>query len=185
MRIVGGDLGGRRITAPPGQGTRPTSDRVRESLFSILGPPPPETAVLDAFAGSGALALEALSRGAARALLIEEARAAARVAGANIAALGLGDRAELWVANAVRALAGRRPAAAPFRWVFLDPPYAGDLGADVLDLLGRGDLLTDDAVVVLEHDRRRAAAPDHGCLVKADERRYGDTVITFFRRQPR
>jgi 16S rRNA (guanine966-N2)-methyltransferase len=182
MRIVGGELGGRRISAPAGQGTRPTSDRVRESLFSILGPPPPETAVLDAFAGSGALALEALSRGADRALLIEEGRAAARVVRANLEALGLTERAELWVANAVRALAARRPAAAPFRWVFLDPPYASDLGAQALEVLGRGDLLAGDAVVVLEHDRRGAAAPEHGCLVKADQRLYGDTAITFYRR---
>lgn len=182
MRIVGGDLGGRRISAPPGQATRPTSDRVRESLFSILGPPPPETTVLDAFAGSGALALEALSRGASRALLIEEARAAARVVRANIEALGLAGRAELWVANAVRALPTRPAEAAPFRWVFLDPPYASDLGPALLAILGSGDLLTGDAVVMLEHDRRSAAAPEHGCLVKADQRRYGDTAITFYRR---
>lgn len=182
MRIVGGELGGRRIAAPSGSGTRPTSDRVRESLFSILGPPPPGAAVLDAFAGSGALALEALSRGAARALLIEEARAAARIARSNIDALGLADRAELRTANAVRALA-RAPAQAPFSWVFLDPPYASDLGARMLDLLGSGALLAENAVVVLEHDRRSDPATGHGCLVKADQRRYGDTALTFYRRQ--
>lgn len=184
MRVSGGALRGRRIAAPRGEATRPTSERVREALFSILGDPGDGRAVLDLFCGAGTLAIEALSRGAASAVLVDSGRAAQKVVRENIARLELGGRAELLpmpVTAALRALARKSPPPR-FGWVFLDPPYASDLGARALDELGGGALLAGDCVVVIEHDRRRPPADQVGCLVRTDRRRYGDTELSIYRR---
>jgi len=134
-RIIAGEAGGRRLSVPPGDGVRPTSDRVKESVFSALGPARLVGArVLDLYAGSGALGLEALSRGAAGALLVERDAAAARAIRANIATLGFGDRATLRVAAVAAVLGGPGPTA-PFDLVLLDPPYdtsASELEAALL-----------------------------------------------------
>ncbi len=181
MRIIAGELGGRRLRAPRGAATRPTSDRVREALFSILGAPDPDTHVLDLFAGAGALGLEALSRGAASCLFVDHATGAVRTLRSNIAELAVGPASQVQCDDARRAL-DRLPAQPRFRWVFLDPPYADDrLLAEVLDRLGDGRHLAPHAVVVVEHDRRRPPAPAYGCLVRTDSRRYGDTQISFYR----
>jgi 16S rRNA (guanine966-N2)-methyltransferase len=185
MRIIAGSFGGRRLRAHAGAATRPTAERVREALFSILGAPPPGTRVLDLFAGAGTLGLEALSRGAEAAVLIESSKVAARVLRDNVAALGLGDRATVVCDDAIRAL-GRLPAGARFRWVFLDPPYRTDLAARALAVLdaeaGSDRLLERDAVVVVEHDRRNPCDLPRECLVRTDRRRYGDTEVSFYRR---
>jgi 16S rRNA (guanine966-N2)-methyltransferase len=188
MRIIAGRFGGRRIAAPPGPATRPTSDRVREALFNILGPPPEGARVLDLFAGSGALALEALSRGAESAVLVDTSRAAARIARQNAQSLGVRDRVEILTGDTVAVLRRmRQEASSPtrrgaFTWVFLDPPYRDhDAAGRALAELGTAELLTPDATVTLEHDRRGAPDPEHGFLVKAGGRRYGDTYLTLFR----
>jgi 16S rRNA (guanine966-N2)-methyltransferase len=185
MRIIAGSLGGRRLKAPAGDATRPTAERVREALFSILGPPPPGTRVLDLYAGAGTLGIEALSRGAEAAVLIDSARGAARVIRENLAALGLEGRAEVLCEDAARALA--RLAAGDrgrFRWIFCDPPYRTELAARALGALGTeasSALLEPDAVVVVEHDRRDPPDLEYGCLVRTDRRRYGDTEVSFYR----
>jgi 16S rRNA (guanine966-N2)-methyltransferase len=206
MRIVSGRLGGRRLRAPAGAATRPTSERVREAVFSILGPPGDDTHVLDLFAGSGAMGLEALSRGAASATFVDSGRPALTALRENIADLGLADQARVIpsdVLTFVRALSrgeaeargsggpagsargakGRSPFAA--RWVFIDPPYRTDLASKVLEVLGsRPDALADDASVLVEHDRRNPPAERHGSLIRTDSRRYGDTVIAIYRQEP-
>lgn len=194
LRIIGGVLGGRRLTAPPGAVTRPTADRVREALFSILGPPDPGLRVLDACAGAGALGLESLSRGAAEAWFIEISPAALRCLRANVAALGVvaashvirGDAAAIlrrWNTTAARPDPQGADPGLRFGWVFLDPPYQSDLAARLLALLGEGRLLAPDACVVVEHDRRNPPDLHHGCLVRTDHRRYGDTELSLFRNQ--
>lgn len=182
MRIIGGSLGGRRIKAPPGSDTRPTSDRVREAIFNILGEPPAGTRVLDPFAGSGALGFEALSRGAIWVAFVESSRPAARSLRENIATLGLTAQTRVHVGNAITLLARwQADRDAPrFRWVFLDPPYRSDLATRALDILGSGTLVEPDAVVIVEHDRRHAPANQHGSLVRTDNRRYGDTEVSFY-----
>ena len=178
MRVVAGTLGGRRLQAPPGLDTRPTGDRVRESLFSILGPLH-GAVVLDLFAGTGALGIEALSRGAAHATFVERDRRAHDALRANLDALELGDER----ATAVRGDARRhlRDAAArgdAYDLVLLDPPYRdGDRLAPVLDA-GLRPLLRPGARVVTESDRRAPLTLDLG---DADERRYGDTLIRIHR----
>ena len=174
MRVVAGSLGGRRLAVPPGREVRPTSDRVREALFSTLGPLD-GARVLDLFAGSGALAIEALSRGAATAVLVErDARAAATIR-ANLEALGLADpQATLVVRPAAAALSTALERGDAYDLVFLDPPYrqAPDLGADLTTSLE--PLLAPGARVVTESDRR---APLDLSLPVVHERRYGDTLI--------
>lgn len=174
MRVVAGSLGGRRLAVPPGREVRPTSDRVREALFSMLGPLD-GARVLDLFAGSGALAIEALSRGAATAVLVErDARAAATIR-ANLEALGLAaPQATLVVRPAVAALSTALQRGDAYDLVFLDPPYrqAPDLGPALAASLE--PLLAPGARVVTESDRR---APLDLPLALAHERRYGDTLI--------
>jgi len=174
MRIVAGRWGGRRIAAPRGGATRPTSDRVREAVFSILGDVVPGACVLDLFAGSGALGLEALSRGAAAAVFVDSAPAAARAVRTNLEALGVD--AEVVRADAVVALRNAARAGHQYDLVFLDPPYRR--AAALAPALGAGlsAVLAPGARVVAESDRR---APLDLPLPLLDERRYGDTLIRF------
>ncbi|MCK9248919.1 MAG: 16S rRNA (guanine(966)-N(2))-methyltransferase RsmD [Solirubrobacteraceae bacterium] len=178
MRIVAGRLGGRRLLAPPGRDTRPTSDRVREALFSILGPLD-GMAVLDLFAGTGALGLEALSRGAATVDFVERDRRALHVLRANVDALGVGDDAvRVTTGDALRHLRNAAARGAAYDLVLIDPPYRdGDRLGPVLDT-GLRPLLRPGARVVTESDRRR---PLPLGIAVEDERRYGDTLIRIHR----
>jgi 16S rRNA (guanine966-N2)-methyltransferase len=181
VRIVAGTLGGRVLRAPAGSDTRPTSEKVREAVFNILGEPGAGAVVLDLFAGSGALGLEAISRGAARVVFVEKARPTLAVLRRNVADLGAEARSEIVVADAITYLA--RPPAQPWTWVFIDPPYRSDLAGRALDALGAAapQILTEDASIVVEHDRRNVPADAHGSLLRTDLRRYGDTEVSFFR----
>jgi 16S rRNA (guanine966-N2)-methyltransferase len=174
VRVVAGHLGGRRLSAPRGAATRPTSDRVREALFSILGPLDGER-VLDLFAGSGALGIESLSRGAQHAVFVERARPALAALRANLAALELGpDVAEVRPIDARAALRDARASGESYDLVFLDPPYrlAAGLGGELSE--GLSGLLERGARVVSESDRR---APLDLDFYITTERRYGDTLI--------
>jgi 16S rRNA (guanine966-N2)-methyltransferase len=171
-RVIAGRYGGRRLQAPPGNGTRPTADRVREALFSILGARTEGARVLDLFAGTGALGLEALSRGARSVTFVEQAQPALGVLRANLAALGA--EAEVVRADALRWLRAASARARQYDLVFLDPPYrrAGALGAELSTVLPA--VLAPGALVVTESDRR---APIELSIPMTDERRYGDTLI--------
>ncbi len=177
MRVTGGSLKGRRLRAPR-EGARPTSDRVREALFARIDPE--GASVLDLYAGSGALGIEALSRGAERATFVERSAAGAAVLRQNLEALGLEDRCEVLVAEVLRALARLGAQGRHFDLVLLDPPYASDEVAGALAMLGRSELLPEGAMVVAESSRRRPPAATEG-LELIDERRYGDTLITRLR----
>jgi 16S rRNA (guanine966-N2)-methyltransferase len=180
-RIIGGDAGGRRIKAPPGERTRPTSDRVREALFSTV-----DSALgslhglrfLDLYAGSGAIGLEARSRGAGVVTLVERDRRTAAVIRDNIRVLGF-DSVELVVAEVTRALG--QPPRAPYDVVFLDPPYAVPVEevTAVLRLLLEHGWLASRAVVVVERSSR-GAAPHWPDGFDADRtKRYGETVLWY------
>jgi 16S rRNA (guanine966-N2)-methyltransferase len=184
MRITGGTLRSRSLRAPRGRSTRPTSDRVREALFGILGSLGgiDRARVLDLYAGTGALGLEALSRGAAHAILVESSREALVAVRANVEALGQRDRARV-VAGHVRATIGRIVREGPFDLVLADPPWAlvdeGEAAAALSDLARAGGL-SDDALVVLEH-AARSEPPEIELLVRGETRRYGDTALTFYK----
>jgi 16S rRNA (guanine966-N2)-methyltransferase len=176
VRVVGGRLGGRTLVAPRGRATRPTPERVREALFSILGPVD-GLSVLDLFAGSGALAIEALSRGAASAALVDSSPAAAAAIRRNLETLGL--EAEIRRQAVGSFLVGAaRARARHYDLVFLDPPYrhSPTLGRELS--LALAPVLAPGARVVAESDRRaplELALPTH-----PDERRYGDTLIRIY-----
>jgi 16S rRNA (guanine966-N2)-methyltransferase len=169
MRVIAGELGGRRLRSAAGNQTRPTAARVREALFSMLGEIE-GAAVLDLFAGSGALGIEALSRGAASATFVEREARALEALRANVAELGLAERSEIRTGDALAAL--RR--ASKYDLVFIDPPYAA--AAQLSGTLSRElpAALAPGARVVSESDRR---SPLELELPLARERRYGDTII--------
>lgn len=180
MRIVGGTWRGRPLAAigkgAPADHLRPTADRVRESLFNVIehgahGVDLDGMRVLDLFAGTGALGLEALSRGAAEAVLVDNGRAAGRLIGANLAALGAAAR--LVIRDARRLGAN---AEAPFGLVFLDPPYGKGLGAEALRAAEAGGWLAPGALVVWEENAPQSAPGGYALL---DTRRYGDTHVSF------
>lgn len=182
-RIVAGELGGRRLVVPPGRGTRPTSDRVREALFSALGAmlDLPGARMADLYAGSGALGFEALSRGCAHALFVESDARAVATLRRNIAALGVGDSARLVGGPVERVVA--EPPAEPYDLVVADPPYALDderLTA-VLTGLAAG-WLADDAVVVLERATRSGEPSWVPGISPVRGRRYGETTLWYGRR---
>lgn len=178
MRVIAGTLGGRSLVAPKGQNTRPTSDRVREALFSVLGDVT-DAAVLDLYAGTGALGIEALSRGATRAVFVENARPALDVLRRNIDSLAL--RAVTVVISspvhrAVRSLSGH----GPFDLILVDPPYADlDEAGEAIEVLVAQGLCSERVCVVLEH-ASRDAAPDLKGLERQATRRYGDTSLAFY-----
>jgi 16S rRNA (guanine966-N2)-methyltransferase len=178
MRVISGRLGGRRLEAPRGRTTRPTSDRVREALFSMLGDIGGAD-VLDLFAGTGALGIEALSRGAARAVFVESDGGVLRVLAANLKALGIDSaQAEVRRRDAVGALRSAREHEETYDLVFIDPPYeqAHEWGPELSAVLP--SLLEPAARVVVESDRR---APLELQAEVERERRYGDTTIRIHR----
>ena len=184
MRIVGGRLKGRVLAAPSSRAIRPTSERLRESIFDILEhryPGHVEGArAVDLFAGSGALAIEALSRGARFALFVDNGAEARALLRANVEALGLGGVTRIWRADATRL--GSAPAGGPFRLAFLDPPYGQDLAGPALAALVAGGWLEPDALCVVEEAAKAEIAAPPGLAV-TDERTYGDTRIVIFERQ--
>jgi 16S rRNA (guanine966-N2)-methyltransferase len=175
MRVIAGAYKGRRLRSPKGGETRPTSDRVREALFSILGDVG-GLRVLDLYAGSGALGIEALSRGAAEVVFVESERRAADTIRANLRAVGDPD-AIIWVGDALEYLR-RADAGAPFDLVLADPPYssATQVGDGLSELLP--PLLTETSLTVTESDKR---SPLPLTLPLVDERVYGDTRIAIHR----
>ena len=174
------------MTAPAGQQTRPTSDRVREALFSSLeslhGGDLRGVRFADLYAGSGAVGLEALSRGASRALLVESDPKAARIIRENIATLGVAGQAELLTVKAAAAVAGAAPGG-PFDIVFADPPYAvgQDELAEVLKGLAGNGWLAEDAVLVIERARRSPEPPWVQHITGERSRRYGETTLWYGR----
>jgi 16S rRNA (guanine966-N2)-methyltransferase len=185
MRVIGGSLGGRRLTAPRGTSTRPTSDRVREATFALLGTVEGER-VLDLFAGTGALGIEALSRGAERAVFVERDARAARALRANLASLDLErPQAEVREVEAIGALRTARRRRETYDLVFIDPPYR-QLRA-IEQALGAllPPLLAPSARVVLESDKRvqLKLAAEAGPSQIGPQRRYGDTTITIYRHE--
>jgi len=178
MRLTGGLDRGRKLRAPRGSHTRPTAAKVREAIFNILGPPP--GAVLDLYAGTGALGIEALSRGATAAVFVERDGAALSALRRNLRETGLEDKATVMGGDVRTALRRLAPRADKFSWVFMDPPYIKDTEG-VLGELSGSELLTSCAVVIVEHDKRHRSPDSVGCLFLTDRRQYGDTELSFYR----
>lgn len=177
LRVTGGRLRGRRIRTPEG-GVRPTSARIREALFGRLADLD-GVSVLDLYAGSGVLGIEAISRGAEAAVFVDRAQRALAVLRANLARLGLDPLARVMPGDAPRVVARLGRARERFDLVLLDPPYASDEAARALEAVVDAGILAPGAMVVLERSSRHPSPRVPG-LTDLDERRYGDTVVARF-----
>ena len=179
MRVIAGTCRGKNLTAPPGVTTRPTSDRVKEALFSILSSRIDfaDIRVLDICAGTGSLGIEALSRGAGSCCFIESNKSVTSILEKNLLATGFQSRSELVTLDVMRALhvisgRGRR-----FDLAFFDPPYDAGLYQRVLETLGSADLLTPGSVLVAECSARNPLQESYGRLRRLDRRVYGETAL--------
>jgi 16S rRNA (guanine966-N2)-methyltransferase len=182
MRVVGGRLRGRALAPPKSQAIRPTADRLRESLFNILlhayGDPITGARVLDLFAGTGAIGIEAASRGAAFVLFIDESAEARALLRENVAALGLGGASRIFRRDATKL--GPAHPLAPFSLVFLDPPYGRGLAAPALAAARAGGWLAPEALIVVEEAVKPAFVAPEG-FNEIERRRYDDTEFIFLR----
>lgn len=182
MRIGSGSLRGRKLTAPKGMETRPTSARLKKSLFDVLAPELDAAKVLDLYAGAGALGIEALSKGAAHAVFVERARRAADAIRRNIETLDLEARARVLSVDARAALAKLGASGDVFDVVFADPPYRStELGA-VLSACGSGGLVAPEGVVVVEHHHKLELLDSYGSLSRSRVLKSGESCFTLYRR---
>lgn len=187
MRITGGSARGRKLLPPKTDRIRPTCDRVREALFNILGPRLQGALVLDCFAGTGAIGIEALSRGAVFALFIDHSLEAGRLIETNLRGAipqpqAAFERINLATAPTLRPTCTHLPDHSRFDLIFMDPPYRQDLALRLLTMIDRDDILAPDGLVVVEEHFRVKLPERIGTLLVTDHRRYGETGLWFFQR---
>ncbi len=184
MRVVSGEQGGLHLKAVPGKQTRPTTDKVKESLFNMIGPYFNGGDGLDLYAGSGGLGIEALSRGLTRCVFVDSQSAAIQTIHANLAHTSLTKRASVFRNDSIRALKALIKREQVFQMIFLDPPYAkaSDQLKTVLALIHDFNLLTDGGVVVCETDASTLLPDAIGVILKEREETYGDTKITLYKK---
>jgi len=180
MRVIAGKARGLRLKAPPGTVARPTADRVKQSLFGMLGSRVEGARVLDLFAGSGSLGIEALSRGAATAVFVERSRPCVQVIRENLTRTRFLEQAEVVVGDALAAVGRFAAQQRKFDIIFADPPYEGGLAAAVVEAVAEASLLTEKGLLVVEHDRREEIPQEKANLRAERHRVYGDTAITIF-----
>jgi 16S rRNA (guanine(966)-N(2))-methyltransferase RsmD len=179
MRIISGEFRGRRLDTLPGLNTRPTSEKAKEALFSIIQFEIEGRKVLDLFAGSGQLGLEALSRGARECVFVEADRAAAAIVKANIERCEAGDRAKLLNADFRSAL---RRSNDPYDIIFIDPPYESAYREEALGLIDKFDILSETGIIIIESDKRSDMPETVGKLIRGRQYLYGKTRLTLYRR---
>lgn len=188
MRVIAGTLRSRRFVAPAGLATRPTSDRLRETLFNVLAPRIQGASFLDLYSGSGAVGFEALSRGAARAVFVERAEAALAALRENVASLGLREGVRIHAGSVSAFLRRGRPESSPrFDLVFLDPPYDAESEYAVsLQLLGgaASGLLAPGALVIAEHRRKQSLEDRYVSLRRTRLLQQGDAALSFYAADP-
>ncbi|KKD47061.1 16S rRNA (guanine(966)-N(2))-methyltransferase RsmD [Listeria seeligeri] len=180
MRVIAGERKGHALKAVPGNNTRPTTDKVKESLFSIIGPFFDGDVVLDLFAGSGGLGIEALSRGAERAVFIDQAQAAIKTIRLNLESCHFTDRAEVYRNEAERALKLLHKNEWKFDLVFLDPPYKKQQLEKLLLQLEKLALVSENGRIICEHDKEAVMPDTVGNFVKIKAVSYGITVLSIF-----
>lgn len=177
MRITGGTGRGRKLKAPGGERVRPTSDKVKQALFNILGQRVLHSVFLDLYAGTGGIGLEALSRGAEKVLFVDDSRKSVLVIKKNIEQTGFGERAQVVTSRAESFL---KKASGQFDIVFLDPPYSIEQGP-LLNLVSESGVLKPDSLIVSEHFKKQKSPERAGRLLLYREAAYGDTVLAFYK----
>ncbi len=177
MRVIAGTLKGRKLDAPDWEGLRPTSDKLRETLFNVLAPRIAGARVMDGYAGTGAVGIEAISRGASHVTFVEQDRRAAALIASNLKKCGISDGYAIIQASVLQAIRGLTA----FDVILLDPPYDSDFH-DALPHVG--DIVKPDGIVILEHATRTETPAAAGRLVRVRELKSGDSALTFYSCQP-
>ncbi|MCQ9207230.1 MAG: 16S rRNA (guanine(966)-N(2))-methyltransferase RsmD [Omnitrophica bacterium] len=184
MRIIGGTQRGRLIKMPKGRATRPTQDRVREAIFNIIRKEIPESAVLDLYAGSGAFGIEALSRGAHTAIFIDKSARSVKTIKSNLLSLGYAaPRAQVFKKDGVGAIEAFGKVSAKFDIAFIDPPYHKGLAKNALLKIDACDILAQHSFIIAEHFVKDPLPHEAGRLSLFKQKRYGDTVVSFYVRK--
>ncbi|AEF93942.1 methyltransferase [Desulfotomaculum nigrificans CO-1-SRB] len=181
MRIIAGSARGRTLKSPKGMSTRPTTDRVREALFNILAHQVPDSKFLDLFSGTGAVAIEALSRGAARAVLVEKDRSAATIILNNLKLCGFSEKAQVLVLDVQRAIQTLGKKKEVFDLIFIDPPYKHGHEVPTMEGIERQGLLSPHGTLVVESNKSDLPPDLVGRLAAYRREKYGDTALTFYR----
>lgn len=181
MRVVAGTKKGHPLQAVPGKGTRPTVDKVKESIFNVIGPYFDGGIILDLYAGTGGLGIEALSRGAEKCIFVDANRKAVSIVSANLDTTGLRAQAEVYRNDANRALNALKKREMTFDIVFLDPPYAEQKIESQIAIMVDHGLLAPDAMIVAEHDEKDELRERIESVVKIREITYGQTTITVYK----
>lgn len=183
MRIIAGSAKGRNLKVPRGlDGTRPTSDRVKETIFNVLGQWLDGEEVLDLYAGVGGLGLEAISRGAKNATLVDSNKLACEAIADNARTFGFAAQTTTLLKPVERAIKQLGSQGRTFSLVFSDPPYATHAGQTVLEQLAESLLVRPGGRVVVEHDKRETIPETVGPFTRVDERKFGDTTVSFYER---
>lgn len=181
MRVITGSARGHNLKAPKGENTRPTTDRIKEALFSIIGIIDESSTVLDLFSGSGAIGIEFLSRGAGSACFIDSDSESVKIIKENLEKTKLIEKSVVYkngVEKGIKTLGNKDM---KFDYIFLDPPYNKELVMKTLENINNKNLLKNNGVVIIEHETRLDLPEKSFNLVKADYRKYGDTSISFYR----
>lgn len=181
MRVVSGTAKGRALKAVPGKGTRPTTDKVKEAIFSSIGPYFDGGRVLDLFAGTGGLGIEALSRGMEQGIFVDMERASIQVVQDNLRVTGLSDKAEVYRNEATRAVKALAKRAMQFALVFLDPPYKLKHMDQLIEEMEAAGILDQACTIVVEHDAEHDYPERIGRFVRGRHTAYGDTAVTIYK----
>ena len=184
MRIIAGKAKGRKLKATKlaqGKAVRPLTDQAREALFNILGASVPDSYFLDVFAGTGAVGIEALSRGASRAIFVEVNKRVVQVIRENLELTGFADRAEVYSVDAIKAIKILDSKNARFDIIFLGPPYDSPLLEVAIDKISQDSLLKEEGILVAEHRAKQVIGEVFGKLKKVRSNRYGDTILSFYK----
>lgn len=180
MRVIAGKYKGRKLEAPLDMSVRPTTDKVKEALFDIIMAYVPGSVFCDLFAGSGAIGVEALSRGADKCWFCDSDRASIRLVKFNLRTCGIGDEAKVITGDYKKAL---RKVSGKVDIFFIDPPYESGVYESCLSQIEILDLLTDDGIIITEHDSRTDMPDETDMLVKSRDYRYGKTVLSVYRKR--
>lgn len=181
LRVITGKAKGHRLKAPKGLSTRPTTDRVKESLFNIIGLIPSTSTVLDLFSGTGNIGIEFLSRGAQECIFIDNSYSSIKIINENLSNTRLLQQSQVFkndVNNVIRILGKKKR---KFNYIFMDPPYEKDLALPTLENICHEEILEGNGLVIVEHESQSSFPEKVSSMHKIDSRRYGGTTITFFK----
>ncbi len=180
MRIIAGQAKGRKLITPNGDDVRPTTDRVKEAVFSMIAPYIHGSLVLDLFSGTGNLGLEAISRGAEKAFFVDKSRDSIKIISRNILKLDMKSKSEIKNTDALKAIDDFRSSNIKFDIIFMDPPYGKGIIKSCIEEIDRSGLLNKDGIIVIEHNELEKIDANIGNLNILKDKKYGNTIITIY-----